>query len=135
MWKKIKSLKDHNSKITCLIINDYLNILASGCVEGRINLYTIPKFEIYRTINLNNFTRFDKPLIPNKIFISSSPLPSISVYSSTNKVVHNFSINGKELNFENLNASNDYNKNEEVYFSDINKDDNLEDNIVYLINI
>ena len=130
IWKKIKILKDHNSKVTCIITNDNLNIFVSSCIEGKINLYTIPKLEIYRTIDLNYANNLGKSIIPNALIISSTPLPSISVYCDSHNSMLTYSINGEKLSKHALNDKNAENKSVIISFSEIFRDENFSDKIV-----
>lgn len=131
IWKKTKTLKDHDSKITCISSNDYLNILASSCEGGKINLYTIPKFELFRTIDLNNVNNFQRPFNINNIFISSTPLACVAIYCRYHNKILTYSINGEKISEEDLRCNLiDEKKNEIIGCSEIFKDENFSDNIV-----
>lgn len=131
-WKKKKILKDHENKITCIKSDDYLNIFATCCLNGRINLYTMPKLEIYRTIDLNSCNNFVVTPLINNIYISHSPLPSIILLSNNDNKFYSYSINGEKI------AEDDkYQLNVENYTdidcSEIIKDDNFSEAIVKIL--
>ena len=132
-WKKIKTLKDHDSKITCISSNEYLNVVASSCIEGKINLYTIPKFEIFRTIDLNYINNLQKPFDINNLFISSAPLACIAIYAKNHNRIFTYTINGEKILEEDLKKPNDKKKTEIINCSDIFRDENFSDNIVIFI--
>lgn len=91
-WSKEKELVDHNTEISYIFISNSLNILATSCVDGYVNLYTFDNFHFLRSIKLPN------NVSANYVFLSNNPLPSISVFSLTNHTFYNYTINGKRIN-------------------------------------
>jgi len=127
-WKKKKIFKDHENKISCIKSDDYLNIFATCCLNGRINLYTMPKLEIYRTLELNSNKNFVVSPIITNIFISYSPLPSIIFLSNNNKF-YSYSINGEKIAEDDKYPSNVEN-NSDIACSEIIKDEYFSQEIV-----
>ena len=70
-------------------------------IDGFLNIYNTSEFELIRSIkiNINEDDKF------KKIFLSSSPLPSIII--QTEKKFISYSINGKYLNEINYNSNKD----------------------------
>jgi hypothetical protein len=115
-WIKEKELIDHNSEISHIFISNNLNILATSCIDGYVNLYTFDDFHFFRSIKLP----FN--ISANYVFLSNNPLPSISIFSLTNFTFYNFTINGKKINEayeEKVNLLNP------IVFTDISNNDYL----------
>ena len=113
-FKIIDKLFYHNEEITSISINDNLNMFASSSKDGCINLYILPSFKLVRTIHLSmnklnqNYQNKDKEnefIFGNKIFLSSMPIPCISIFISSEKLFKTYSINGVPL-FENNESGN-----------------------------
>ena len=79
----------HEKSVNYINENNILNMMSSCSDDGDINLYLLPNVELVRVIKLtNNF-------IPDYVFLSSNPLPSIIIYSNIKKKFLCYSINGK----------------------------------------
>ena len=91
-----KMFKSHNkSSISSISINSDLGIFADCSIDGYINVYTLSPFNDFRIIRS---IYISQPFIPNFVFLSAQPLPSIAVYSNDLCKFKCFSINGNELN-------------------------------------
>ena len=99
--KVIKKLNYHYDEITSININDNLNMFASSSLDGYINLHILPSFKLVHslnicTISMNLYLENDLNTdYANNVFLSSSPLPCITVYISTKKIFRTFTINGE----------------------------------------
>lgn len=91
-WVKINDLFDHNKDISNIFISNSLNILATACVDGFVNLYTFPNFYFLRAIKLTLNISADY------VFLSNCPLPCVSIFSKFNNTFYVYSVNGKKLN-------------------------------------
>ena len=108
-----KKLFDHNNEINSIFISDKLNICATCAKDGNILCYTIPKFKMFRCIKIVINTDENKKenkndnrnIYGNNVFISSSPIPCISVYISSKLLFKTYSINGMPL-YENYEIDN-----------------------------
>ncbi len=89
-FKYIKIIHPHTKQINDLNVNLTLNMLIDCSNDNLINLYIIPSLTIVRSIYN------DTSLIIEKVFLSSSPLPSFITYSRDNHLV-SYSINGKKI--------------------------------------
>ena len=109
----IGKLFDHNDEIASISINDNLNMFGTSSKDGCIMLYTLPKFKLVRTIKIsinNNNKEKEKEkenesIFGNNIFISSIPIPCVTVFISSLKLFKTYSINGVPL-FERRESSN-----------------------------
>ena len=97
----------HNDEITSISISDNLNMFASSSKDGCIMLYTLPKFKLVRTIqiSLNKNEKEDESIFGNNVFLSSVPIPCVTVFISSIKLFKTYSINGIQL-FENNESGN-----------------------------
>ena len=98
--KKIEyqnSLYLFDDEILSISINEILNMFAISSKNGVINLYTLPSFKLVRIICLNKKNENEKKnkLYANNIFLSSSPLPCITLYIKSKKLFKSFTINGE----------------------------------------
>ncbi len=89
-FKYTKIIHPHTKQINYLNVNLTLNMLIDCSNDNFINLYIIPSLKIVRSIYN------DTSLIIEKVFLSSSPLPSFITYSRDNHLV-SYSINGKKI--------------------------------------
>ena len=72
--------KSHNNaSISSISINSDLGIFADCSIDGYINVYTLSPFNDFRIIRS---IYISQPFIPNFVFLSAQPLPSIAVYSN-----------------------------------------------------
>ena len=80
------------SAISYIDCNSYLNLWASGSIDGYINLYTLPLSKLIRIIKVptNNL---------EYVFLSESPLPTIIAVTEEKNVseIFVYSLNGKFL--------------------------------------
>ena len=87
-----------SDEVTSISVNDTLNMFASASKDGYIMLNTLPNCELVRSIKIKIDNSKIKNIYANKIFLSSSPLPSIVIYSSEAKIFKSYSINGLNIN-------------------------------------
>ena len=81
----------HEKSVNYINENNILNMMSSCSDDGYINLYLLPNIELVRVIKtINNF-------LPDYVFLSSNPLPSIIIYSNNKEKFLCYSINGKFL--------------------------------------
>ena len=113
-FKIIDKLFYHNEEITSISINDNLNMFATSSKDGCIMLHTLPNFKLIRTIKLTQSSINKSPIGQNEenefifasnVFLSSLPIPCITVFISSEKIFKTFSINGVPL-FENNESGN-----------------------------
>ena len=98
----IKKLFDHKGSINSISINDNLNMLATCANDENIYLYLLPTFEVFKVINIlkknleeNNEEK--DSLIANNIFLSSSPLPCVSIFINSKRIFRSYTINGEYI--------------------------------------
>ena len=93
-FKKI--FKSHNGNpISSISINSDLNIFADCSIDGFVNIYYLSSYYNYKMINS---IYINQPFVPNFVFISAQPLPSIALYSNELCQFKCYSLNGNELN-------------------------------------
>ena len=91
-----KSLYLFDDEILSISINETLNMFAVSSIDGFINIYILPSYKLVRTICLNiNKTNNEEILYADKIFLSNSPLPCVTIYTNSKKLFKSFSINGE----------------------------------------
>ena len=97
----IKKIYDHNGLINSISINDNLNMFATCGNDDKINLYLLPTFEAFRSIkisdNSNNNKEEEELIEANNVFLSYSPLPSVSVFINSKKIFKSYTINGQYI--------------------------------------
>ena len=92
----------HSEEITSISINDTLNMFATASKDGYIMIHIMPSLEVVRAIkvkvtnkkqdkNINN-------IYANNIFLSSTPIPVVTIFISQLKIFKSYSINGLEIN-------------------------------------
>ena len=84
---------NNNDEITSVYYSSELSIFASASKDGYLNLYTFPKYKLFRSIYIN-----PEEFSCDEIFIIHSPLPSIIIHSKKNNNLISYSINGTFLN-------------------------------------
>ena len=89
--KLYKKFVAHSKAVNYINDNDILNMFISCSDDYNVNLYLFPNCELVRVIKL------DKYFIPDYVFLSSSPLPSIIIYSHSYVKFLSFSLNGHYL--------------------------------------
>lgn len=89
----LKIINDHKAKINWMYFCKKLNIFASVADDKSVNLYTFPNFVNFNVIQNSKFS-FDY------VFISSSPLPSLCLYSRSELAFYCYSINGTLISVE-----------------------------------
>ena len=109
----IKKLYDHYSSINSISINDTLNMFATSANDENAYLYLLPTFEIFRAIKVYNKYEEIKNkenellIITNNVFLSSSPLPCITIFISSKKIFKSYTINGEYICENKENNSNE----------------------------
>ena len=119
---KKKIIIFHNDEITCISVNDKLDIFASVSYDSFLNIYTIKSLTLIRSIKLSN----DKKIYGDYVFISYSPLPCIVVYILPLKIFKSFTINGSFIN-----EINEEDKSNKIYSPIIFKNLNFEEFLIY----
>jgi hypothetical protein len=89
----VKILKDHKSKINWIYFCHKLNIFATIAEDKSCNLYTFPEIRCFNIIKNLKFS-FDY------VFISSSPLPCLCLYSKSELSFYTYTINGTLITIE-----------------------------------
>ena len=85
----------HSKPIISISINDTLNMFATSSKDGFIMLYTLPSYELVRSIYIPSLFKDESEfLYADKVFLSNCPLPCITVYISKKKLFKTFTING-----------------------------------------
>ena len=86
----------HTEPIVSISINDTLNMFATSSKDGYIMAYTLPTFSLVRSIYIPSLFKDESEfLYADNIFLSNSPLPTISVFISKKKLFKTFTINGQ----------------------------------------
>ena len=93
-----KQINDHRAEIIHIFLNNELNLLATAGKDKIINIYTLPKLKLNRSIKLK--------FVPNLIFISNGILPSFIVYDKKENIFFTYSINGMLISKIFLNIKN-----------------------------
>ena len=89
------SLFIHSEPIVSISINDSLNMFATSSKDGYIMIYTLPSFDLVRSIYIPSLFKDESEfLYADNVLISNSPLPSITIYISKKKLFKTFTING-----------------------------------------
>ena len=98
--------------INYISFNDNLSLVADCSYDGYVNIYSVPKFKLVRSINIDPNTE-NGLFNLDFVFLSSQPLGAVSVYSNEVGNFKCFSLNGKEIksqgNDEKLNFVRDEN--------------------------
>ena len=85
----------HSEPIVSISINDSLNMFATSSKDGYIMVYTLPSFDLVRSIYIPSLFKDESEfLYADNVFLSNSPLPSITVFISKKKLFKTFTING-----------------------------------------
>ena len=85
----------HSEPIVSISINDSLNMFATSSKDGYIMIYTLPSFDLVRSIYIPSLFKDESEfLYADNVFLSNSPLPSITVFISKKKLFKTFTING-----------------------------------------
>ena len=103
-----EKLFDHYEEITSISICDNLNMFATSSKDGCIMLYTLPNFKLVRTIKLSinkynqneqnkNNENENEFIFGNNIFLSSNPIPCVTIFISSERLFKTYSINGIPL--------------------------------------
>ena len=88
--------------INYISFNSDLNLVADCAYDGYINIYSVPKFKLVRSIYIDPNTKNGLYNL-DFVFLSSQPLGTISVYSNEVGNFKCFSLNGKEINSQESN--------------------------------
>ena len=98
--------------INYISFNDNLSLVADCSYDGYVNIYSVPKFKLVRSIYIDPNTE-NGLFNLDFVFLSSQPLGAVSVYSNEVGNFKCFSLNGKEIksqgNDEKLNFVRDEN--------------------------
>ena len=116
-WSLKKIIQDNQKEISCIDLNENLNIFVACDKEGYINLYTFPECKLFNSyklneanlpsnININDVsisTTMQINAIQNSIYvdhviISQTPLPCLIFYIKSRKSLSVFSINFHFIN-------------------------------------
>ena len=99
LYEFIKIIHSHNKRINYMNANSTLNMLIDCSDDNYINLYSLPNLKIIKVIYNSNIYYVEK------VFLSSSPIPSYITYLN-NKKIYCYSINGEKLS--ELSIQNDF---------------------------
>ena len=88
----IKIFCNHFDMVNSLYYSSNLSIFASASKDNYINLYTIPSYKLFRSIHIN-----EEEFSCDEIFLISSPLPSVIIFSKKNSCLLSYNINGHYL--------------------------------------
>ena len=109
-----KKIYLHSDEITSININDNLNMFATSSLDGYINMYILPSFDLIRSIKLSGFCQNvlydnsgDELFYANNVFLSSSPLPCVTAFISSKRIFRTYTINGEFIgDVQEINNSN-----------------------------
>ena len=109
-WTLYKKIAEHRSEITCLDVNEDLNLCISCFKDGYWFTHSLPDCSLINsfifTENLfnkeNQENNNNKIYYPNIALISYSPLPCVILYFEERKSLCVFSINGKLIKEQNI---------------------------------
>ena len=104
-WTLYKKIAEHRAEITCLDINEDLNLCISCFKDGYWFTHSLPDCSLINSFIFteslfnpdNKENKDDKIYHPNIALISYSPLPSVILYFEERNSLCVFSINGKLL--------------------------------------
>ena len=82
--------------INYIFINNDLNLFADCAYDGYVNIFSLPKCKLVRSIYIEPFSK-DGIFNMDFVFLSAQPLASIVVYSNKACTFKSFCINGNEL--------------------------------------
>ena len=98
--------------INYISFNSNLNLIADCSYDGYVNIYSVPKFSLVRSIYIDPNTENGLYNL-DFVFLSAQPLGSITVYSNEVGNFKSFTLNGNEINVqgnnEKLNMESDEN--------------------------
>ena len=90
-----KNIFIHSEPIISISINDTLKMFATSSKDGYIMLYTLPNFTLARSIYIPSLFKDESEfLYADNVFLSNSPLPSITIFIGKKKLFKTFTING-----------------------------------------
>ena len=93
----LQKLFYHHDEITSISINNNLNMFATSSKDGLIMLHVLPTFKLIRTIKISINENEKEFVFGDNIFLSSSPIPCVTVYISSKGLFKTYSINGAQL--------------------------------------
>ena len=104
-WTFYKKIVAHRDEISCLDINEDLNIIISCSKDGYWFTHSLPNCTLVNSFKFseNNFSNknlIDKVYYPKIVLISYSPLPCVVFYFEERQSLCVFSINGKLIKEE-----------------------------------
>ncbi len=91
----VNTLFIHTEPIVSISINDKLNMFATSSKDGYVMIYTFPGFNLIRSIHIPSLFKDESEfLYADNIFLSNSPLASITIFISKKRLFKTFTING-----------------------------------------
>ena len=91
-WTLKQTLHPHETAVKYISINTNLQILASIGEDNYVYIYTLPSLRITSSLHFDYTT-----YIPDYVFLSSSPVPCLALYSATNSEFKVYDINGNYM--------------------------------------
>ena len=104
-WTLYKKIVAHRDEISCLDVNEDLNIIISCSKDGYWFTHSLPNCSLINSFKFseNNFSNknlVDKVYYPKMVLIAYSPLPCVVFYFEERQSLCVFSINGKLIKEE-----------------------------------
>ena len=85
----------HSEPIVSISVNDNLSMFATSSKDGYVMLYILPDFNLIRSIYIPYLFKDESEfLYADNVFLSNSPLPSVTIYINKKKLFKTFTING-----------------------------------------
>ena len=116
----------HNDEITSININNNLNMFSTSSLDGYINMHILPSFDLVRSIKISvvnkNFfygNYDDEFYYANNVFLSSSPLPCVTIFISSKRLFRTYTINGEFVEDREETKNSNYIKCS-IIFNDLN---------------
>jgi hypothetical protein len=82
-------------EIVSLSLNDALNMVAASSRDGYVNLLTLPNLKVVRSIYISTSFKYETEILyAENVFLSSSPLPCVTVYIANKFLLKTYTING-----------------------------------------
>lgn len=90
-WVNHRHVHDHTAPVMSIAICERMLMFATASLDGVCNLYSLIKGKLLRTFSHPR----GSPL--HGVILSSSPLPSVAIFSEKEKSWTSFALNGKRL--------------------------------------
>ena len=98
-WKVQKYINDHNGAITDIAYHNGLQVAVTSSKRDKfVNVYTVPSFNLIRKILV--IPNIQSNAYISHVFVSNSPVNSISVYLEEENTLKAFTLNGRELQID-----------------------------------